>query len=672
MNTETRFRYFRINFSIAGTPILGDGQSAAYSMYKATTVIVIYGCWMGGVIETLRNLRSPQVAFECAKVFLPVTAACCIDLFMRTHKQSIQKLLQTEQFTWEDIPTRNDSGSLTMAGIIPLIQKVIVYLPRIILIAHSIYMLIRGIGSDKLGLDMWLPFDASSSPVHEIIVIIQVFSTVMYIHCYWGFLALYGTLVAISCSQLQKLQTGLRNFRKGSLMDPETQNEELHEYVRLHQNILRTLHSNRHVNPKSHTDNMCISQVWGEFSNLLQTLGFLSAIMAQMCIYCLFGDELTCQAENVKQAIWESEWVGAPLSQQRTLKFMIAAANREFALTAGGFAPLTRHTLVTVLNQTMSYVMFLINFREDPGQTTHKATIQKLLLQTEQFTWEDLPARNDSGSLTMAGNIPLIQKVTVYLPRIILIPHSIHMLIRGIGSDKLGLDMWLPFDASSSPVHEIIVIMQVYSTVMYIHCYWGFIGLYGTLVAISCSQLQKLQTGLRNFRKGSLMDRETEKEELHEYVRLHQNILSFMRALEDTMSTVVLGNFLIIVATNCFCAISAVTVWGKFRDFLQTLSLLSAFMAQLCIYCLFGDELTCQAENVKQAIWESEWVGAPISQQHTLKFMMAAANREFALTAGGFAPLTRRSLVMVLNQTMSYVMFLINFREDPGQTYVAP
>jgi hypothetical protein len=56
----------------------------------------------------------------------------------------------------------------------------------------------------------------------------------------------------------------------------------------------------------------------------------------------------------------------------------------------------------------------------------------------------------------MAGTIPLIQKVIVYLT-----PHSIHMLIRGIRSEKLGLEMWLPFDARPSPVHEIIVIIQV-------------------------------------------------------------------------------------------------------------------------------------------------------------------------------------------------------------------
>jgi hypothetical protein len=62
------------------------------------------------------------------------------------------------------------------------------------------------------------------------------------------------------------------------------------------------------------------------------------------------------QAENVKQAIWEGEWVGAPLPQQRTLKFMMARANEEFTLTAGGFAPLTRHTLVTVSHEEKVWV----------------------------------------------------------------------------------------------------------------------------------------------------------------------------------------------------------------------------------------------------------------------------------------------------------------------------
>lgn len=54
------------------------------------------------------------------------------------------------------------------------------------------------------------------------------------------------------------------------------------------------------------------------------------------------------QAEGVKQAVWESEWVGAPLQQQRDLAFVMSEANKQFVLTAGGFTSLSHHTLIMV------------------------------------------------------------------------------------------------------------------------------------------------------------------------------------------------------------------------------------------------------------------------------------------------------------------------------------
>jgi hypothetical protein len=83
MNTETRFRLLRIYFSISGNPILGDGGSVASRIYMVASVITIYGCWMGEVIETLRNLQSFEQVFECARITIPFTACCWIDLFVR-------------------------------------------------------------------------------------------------------------------------------------------------------------------------------------------------------------------------------------------------------------------------------------------------------------------------------------------------------------------------------------------------------------------------------------------------------------------------------------------------------------------------------------------------------------------------------------------------------------
>jgi hypothetical protein len=91
---------------------------------------------------------------------------------------------------------------------------------------------------------------------------------------------------------------------------------------------------------------------------------------------------------------------------------------------------------------------------------THKQAIERLLLQTEQFSWEDLPVRDNSGRITMVGAIPVIRKIA-YSSWVLIVPHSIHMFVRGMGSEELGMKMWLPFNTRPSPLHEIIVIIQV-------------------------------------------------------------------------------------------------------------------------------------------------------------------------------------------------------------------
>lgn len=83
MDTETRFRLFRILFSIAGNPLLGDGQSLAYRIYSIVTVTFGYGCWIGEVIATFTHLDNIEEMLESARVAIPVTACIWIDSFIR-------------------------------------------------------------------------------------------------------------------------------------------------------------------------------------------------------------------------------------------------------------------------------------------------------------------------------------------------------------------------------------------------------------------------------------------------------------------------------------------------------------------------------------------------------------------------------------------------------------
>ena len=64
-----------------------------------------------------------------------------------------------------------------------------------------------------------------------------------------------------------------------------------------------------------------------------------------------FGRNVKCeifQALGVRDAAWGCDWVGTPATFPRSLVFVIAAASKEFTLTAGKFFPVSRTTMLNV------------------------------------------------------------------------------------------------------------------------------------------------------------------------------------------------------------------------------------------------------------------------------------------------------------------------------------
>jgi len=54
------------------------------------------------------------------------------------------------------------------------------------------------------------------------------------------------------------------------------------------------------------------------------------------------------QAERVRDAAFWCNWVGTAIPFQRSLMFIIAAANKGFQLTAGKFVPVSNVTMMNV------------------------------------------------------------------------------------------------------------------------------------------------------------------------------------------------------------------------------------------------------------------------------------------------------------------------------------
>jgi len=88
--------------------------------------------------------------------------------------------------------------------------------------------------------------------------------------------------------------------------------------------------------------------------------------------------------------------------------------------------------------------------------------IEQLLILTDSFTWEELPTRDpDTGYLTKAGYIPIIQGLTKNMTVCIIVFNTAQITVRIVMNHDMVFASWYPFDVSVSPMYEIANFTQV-------------------------------------------------------------------------------------------------------------------------------------------------------------------------------------------------------------------
>ncbi|KAJ9582126.1 hypothetical protein L9F63_003521, partial [Diploptera punctata] len=97
---------------------------------------------------------------------------------------------------------------------------------------------------------------------------------------------------------------------------------------------------------------------------LEQVLHLNVVFTVYLFILCGFGTLLTDKAERIAEAAYGVEWVGTPVSFQRSVLTIITVANREFTLQAGNFVPVSRKTMLNIMRETWSLFMFLLQVNE--------------------------------------------------------------------------------------------------------------------------------------------------------------------------------------------------------------------------------------------------------------------------------------------------------------------
>jgi len=88
--------------------------------------------------------------------------------------------------------------------------------------------------------------------------------------------------------------------------------------------------------------------------------------------------------------------------------------------------------------------------------------IEYLVHFAESFSLEELPIRDTlTGNIKMSGHIFPVNFLTMFLAAFTTIFHVIQSTLRIVSSRSMIFTTWYPFDASVSPLYEIVNFTQV-------------------------------------------------------------------------------------------------------------------------------------------------------------------------------------------------------------------
>ncbi|XP_023706094.2 odorant receptor 2a-like [Cryptotermes secundus] len=342
-----------------------------------------------------------------------------------------------------------------------------------------------------------------------------------------------------------------------------------------------------------------------------------------------------------------------------------------------------REDMDNALNEAMLLLIFSSASYSQLYFRFRRAGLVRILRLTDAFIWEDLPHIDpETGSLAMAAWIPRVQKISFFLTSVASLFHVTQSSIRLLTSEDRPMiyGTWYPFDITKSPTYELMNIAQGIASVQWICFLYGLPAFYGTLVSIACSQLEKLRANLLDIRQKLDSGAETAQgegrqvqpsqevfcgmqEQLTECIRHHQLIIEYIRAIEEMFNPFLAGYFLNLMCGLCFTAYTAVTRLGDLLQLSQTIVIYSFYAINVFVFCWFGSELSDQAERVRDAAWGCDWVGTPLPFMRCLSFIIKMANKEFVLTAGKFVPVSKATMMNMMQESVSLFMFLLQMKQ---------
>ncbi|XP_047370183.1 odorant receptor 2a-like [Vespa velutina] len=204
----------------------------------------------------------------------------------------------------------------------------------------------------------------------------------------------------------------------------------------------------------------------------------------------------------------------------------------------------------------------------------------------------------------------------------------------------------------------VLVYIYLFPMIYMSTCHMTAICVLVNLVLLICTDLSILSHRIRNIDVKS--NKDVVNRRIRSLVKMHLKIIWMAESLDNAFNIVLLDELL---GNSIVLAISIYYVLMSY-DTAEMVTCCTfvffAFTALLMLYgfCVIGDQLTQQSENVLNAYYECNWQDMSNSTKRSLLICMIRSQKYFNLTGGKFYVFSLNGFTDILKTSMAYLSML--------------
>ncbi|KAL7294078.1 hypothetical protein TKK_0012114 [Trichogramma kaykai] len=234
--------------------------------------------------------------------------------------------------------------------------------------------------------------------------------------------------------------------------------------------------------------------------------------------------------------------------------------------------------------------------------------------------------------------------------------------LTGFNSVSLPVEAWYPYKVEKTSWYWLTYLHQCILGSSAVCAHIGIDTLFMGLLLKTSYQLEVLKHRLRSLnisllslnRKGSKLSIENEKMLIIECIKYHQRIYSFGKKLNDKFQDILIILVLSSLPNICINIYTLSTYTGRTKiDIIATLFCTTSAFMQFCIACWFGNEITWNSINVRDALYDLDWTVFNLDSQKLFIFIMTRSMRPMQFKIGYLLSLNLDSFIKIIKASYS-------------------